>query len=93
MVPKANRPPCGGRFHSGGARSDGVFQRLAGLELGLLRSGDIDRLIGTRVPPFAGGTLCDDKGSEAYEPNFGSLLQRGSDGIEYAIDRFGCIAL
>src|SRR5882757_4880063 len=69
------------------ASVDGVFERLSGLELRLLRSRNIDLLARARVAPFGRGALRDDKRAEADETNFGPLLQRLGDGIEDGIDR------
>ena len=65
---------------------DGVFQALAGLELGLVRGRDVDLGAGSRVAADRGLTLGDGKRAETHQAHFVAALQGRGDGIEHGVD-------
>src|SRR5207248_11653156 len=52
-----------------------VSEPLAGLELGLLRGGDLDLLAGARIAAFRSGATGHRKGPEANKTNLATPLQ------------------
>ena len=67
---------------------DRFLEDLAGLELGLLRSRDMNLLAGARVAPLGGAAMGDAERPEADEANFATAREGLGDRIENAID--GC---
>src|SRR5262249_32268962 len=76
------------------ARSvDRVFQTLAGLELGLIGSRDLDFGAGRRVTARAGFALGDGEGAETDQPNLIASLQRCGDRVEYGVHSLASLSL
>src|SRR5690606_34311001 len=77
-------PSCTARA---GRSVDRVLQRLAGLEAGVHRGGDLDLLAGARVAAGARGALAHVEGAEADERDAVALLQRIGDHGDHRVDR------
>src|SRR5690606_24958718 len=72
---------------------DRVLETLAGLELGLVRSRDLNLGASGRIA--AGGSLAlgDGKGAETDQTNLVAALEGCGDGFEHCVNRFGGLCL
>src|SRR5205085_6209625 len=92
----ADTPPSGGLTSRGFARPapsplvDLVAQPLAGLELGLLRRGDLDLFAGARVASLGRRASGHREGAEPNETNLAASLQRAGDRLKYRVNRLVC---
>ncbi len=70
---------------------DPALQPFAGLELRLVRGGDMDPFTGSRVAAHSGLPVRHAECPETHKANFLAALQRAANRIEYSIDGLGGI--